>query len=68
MSSWETRGCSRDTACGEGGNPLTRGAGVDGLDADGRRSALTAEVGAAMVVKEGERQRLQLNRSSIIQI
>lgn len=68
MSSWETRGCTRGTACGKGGNPLTRGAGGDGLDADGRRSALTAEVGAAMVVKEDERQRLLLNRSSIIQI
>lgn len=67
-SSCETRGCTRDTACGEGGNPLTRGAGGDGLDADGRRSALRAEVGAVMAVKEDGRQRLLLNRSSIIQI
>lgn len=52
----------------KGGNPLTRGAGGDDLDADGRRSALRAEVGAVMVVKEDGRQRLLLNRSSIIQI
>lgn len=64
----EARGCTGGTACGEGGHPLTREAGGDGLEADGRRSALPAEMRAVVVVKAERRQRLLLNRSSIIQI
>lgn len=39
-----------------------------GLDANVRRSALTAEMGTVVAITPGKRQRLLLNRSSIIQI
>lgn len=38
------------------------------MDANVRRSALTAKMGTVVAIQQGRRQRLLLNRSSIIQI